>query len=248
MTMVHRVRPKSSCNRTMSPSVKGVKGTKGLMIAVIFPVLAQMVIARPMRVAPIVRIMIGFQDPKPAPTPNPSGYGNFGKINTQPIKDQIQRLYQAHKNGKLIIPAGKFKVGVRGSVNPDGTLANYQVNISSGIQEIDKSAMAILQAVSKSRALGPLSRLTSITMVLDVDRNAQLIVTGFTRNEDDAKDLINIADVALFAARFRKANDQDAMLLLNNMKVTRKGTRIDAVISVPKEMAIETLARTMEKK
>jgi hypothetical protein len=180
--------------------------------------------------------------------PKPSGYGRFGKINTKPIKDQIQRLYQAKQDGALKIPDGKFKVGVSGSVNPDGTLANYQVNISSGIPEIDKSAMAILQAVSESRALGPLSRLTSITMVLDINQNAQLKVTGFTRNEDDAKDLINMADVALFAARFRKANDQAAMLMLNNLKVKRTGRRIDAVISVPKEIAKESLAKTMEKK
>ncbi|HZF40034.1 MAG TPA: hypothetical protein VE715_14500, partial [Blastocatellia bacterium] len=92
-------------------------------------------------------------EPKPTPTPRQDGYGSFGKINTAPIKDQIQRLYQAKKDGKLSIPDGKFKVGVSGSVNPDGTLANYRVHISSGIQEIDDSAMAILAAVSESRAL-----------------------------------------------------------------------------------------------
>jgi hypothetical protein len=187
-------------------------------------------------------------EPKPTPTPSPSGYGSFGKINTKPIKDQIQRLYQAKLDGVLNIPNSKFKVGVQGSVNPDGTLAKYSVHISSGIQEIDESAMAILAAVSESRALGPLSRLTSITMVLNIDENAELTVTGFTSNETDAIDLKNLADVALFAARFKKADDQAAMVMLNNLKVKRTGTRIDAVISVPKEMAKETLARSMEKK
>ncbi|HEY6399881.1 MAG TPA: hypothetical protein VI479_00640, partial [Blastocatellia bacterium] len=143
-------------------------------------------------------------EPKPTPTPNPSGYGSFGKINTKPIKDQIQRLYQAKIDGVLKIPDSKFTVGVKGSVNPDGTLADYQVHISSGIPEIDQSAMAILAAVSESRALGPLSRLTSITMVLTIDKNAELAVTGVTKNEDDAKDLKNLADVALFAARIKK--------------------------------------------
>jgi hypothetical protein len=186
--------------------------------------------------------------PTPTPTPTPSGYGSFGKINTAPIKDQIQRLYQAKKDGKLVIPDGKFRVGVQGSVNPDGTLANYKVHISSGIQEIDDSAMAILAAVSESRALGPLSKLTSITMVLEIDQNAQLIVTGFTSNESDAINLKNLADVGLFAARIKKSDDPAAMIMLNNLKIKRTGTRIDAVISVPKEMAKETLARTMDKK
>jgi hypothetical protein len=186
-------------------------------------------------------------DPKPTPTPRPDGYGSFGKINTAPIKDQIQRLYQAKIDGKLYIPDGKFTVGVSGSVNPDGTLADYQVHIPSGIQAIDDSAMAILAAVSESRALGPLSQLTSITMVLNIDQTAQLTVTGFTTNESDAINIVNLAQVALFAARIKKSDDHAAMVMLNNLKVNRTGTRIQAVISVPKEMAKDTLAKTMGK-
>jgi hypothetical protein len=187
-------------------------------------------------------------EPKPTPTPRPDGYGSFGKINTAPIRDQIHRLYQAKKDGKLDIPDGKFKVGVSGSVNPDGTLNNYKVNISSGIQEIDISAMAILQAVSESRALGPLSQLTSVTLVLDIGQSAQLIVTGFTSNETDAVNLVNLAQVALLAARLRKSDDEAAMVMLNNLKVNRTGNQITAVINVPREMAKETLSKTMDNK
>jgi hypothetical protein len=190
---------------------------------------------------------IAKAEPTPTPTPRPDGYGSFGKINTAPIKDQIQRLYQAKKDGKLIIPDGKFKVGVSGSVNPDGTLSNYRVHIPSGIQEIDDSAMAILAAVSESRALGPLSQLTSITMVLNIDQSAELIVTGFTNNETDAVNIVNLAQIALLAARFKKSGDETAMIMLNNLKVNRTGNRIQAIISVPKDKAKDRLAKTMEK-
>lgn len=190
---------------------------------------------------------IAKAEPTPTPTPRPDGYGSFGKINTAPIKDQIQRLYQAKKEGKLIIPEGKFRVGVEGSVNPDGTLSNYRVSIPSGIPEIDDSAMAILAAVSESRALGPLSQLTSITMVLDIDQKAELTVTGFTGNETDAVNIVNLAQAALLIARFKKSGDQAAMIMLNNLKVQRDGTRIQAIISVPKDAAKDTLAKTMEK-
>ncbi len=186
-------------------------------------------------------------EPAPKPTPRPDGYGSFGKINTAPIKDQIQRLYQAKKDGKLTIPDGKFKVGVSGSVNPDGTLANYRVSIPSGIKEIDRAAMAILEAVSESRALGPLNQLTSLSMVLDIDQSAQLIVTGFTSKEEDAVNIVNLAQAALWLARLKKSNDQAAMVMLNNLKVQRTGNRIQAVINVPKEMAKDTLAKTMDK-
>src|SRR5262245_66040768 len=94
------------------------------------------------------RAELANAEPKPTPTPKPdSGYGSFGKINTAPIKDQIQRLYLAKKDGKLRIPDGKFKVGVEGTINPDGTLAKYRVHVPSGIPEIDDSAMATLAAV-----------------------------------------------------------------------------------------------------
>jgi hypothetical protein len=186
--------------------------------------------------------------PTPTPTPKPdSGYGSFGKINTAPIKDQIQRLYQAKKDGRLRIPDGKFRVGVSGSINPDGTLADYRVHIPSGIPEIDDSAMAILAAVSESRALGPLSKLTSITMVLDIDQEARLIVTGFTITETDASNLHNLADIAVFAAKRKKSDDPAAMVMLNNLKIKHVGNHIQAVITVPKEMAKETLAKSMDK-
>lgn len=182
-----------------------------------------------------------------APAPKPDGYGNFGKINTAPIKDQIQRLYQAKKDGHLAIPDGKFKVGVSGMVNPDGTLSNYRISIPSGIKEIDAAAMAILTAVSESRALGPLHQLTSLSLVLDIDQSAQLIATGFTSNENDAVNITNLAQAALLIARFRKSSDQAAMVMLNNLKVQRSGNRIQAIITVPKEMAKDTLAKTMDK-
>jgi hypothetical protein len=37
------------------------------------------------------------------------------------------------------------------------------------------------------------------------------------------------------------------MIMLNNLKVQRTGTRIQAIISVPKDAAKDTLAKTMEK-
>ena len=186
-------------------------------------------------------------DPAPTPTPRPDGYGSFGKINTAPIKDQIQRLYLAKKDGKLRIPDGKFKVGVTGTINPDGTLAEYKVHVPSGIPEIDDSAMAILAAVSESRALGPLSKLTSITMVLDIDQEARLTVEGFTSTETDASNLHNLADIAIFTAKRKKGDDPAAMVMLNNLSIKHTGNRIQAVIKVPKEMAKETLAKTMDK-
>lgn len=183
----------------------------------------------------------------PTPTPRPDGFGAFGKINTAPIKDQVKQLYDAKKEGKLALPEGKLKVGVTGIVRDDGTLADYRITTSSGIAEIDKAAMAILAAVSESKALGPLHQLNSLSMVLEIDQTAQLIVTGITDKEEDAIKITNLAQAALLVARFKKSGDAGAMVMLNNLKVTRTGQRIQAVISMPREKASETLTKTMDK-
>lgn len=181
------------------------------------------------------------------PADKPENFGAFGKINTAPIKDQVKRLYDAKKEGKLTLPAGRLKIGVTGTVKPDGTLADYKITESSGIKEIDDAALAILAAVSESKAMGPLHQLTSLSLVLDIDQQAQLIVTGFTANEEDARNITNLAQAALLVARLRKSGDEGAMLMLNNMKVRREGQRIQAIISMPREKATESLTKTMEK-
>lgn len=187
----------------------------------------------------------------PAPTTPPAktdGYpGGFGKINTAPIKDQIQQLYNAKKAGKLVIPEGKLKVGVAGSIKADGALADYRIIISSGIKEVDDSALAILDAVSASRALGPLQSLTSLSMILDIDDVAQLTVVGFTSTEQEAKDIVTLAKTALLVARLRKADDPAISIMLKNLKVDHDGNRVHAVISVPRQTAAETLTKSMDK-
>jgi len=171
--------------------------------------------------------------------------GGFGKINTSPIKDQVQRLYDAHKTGKLLLPDGKFKVGVGGKINRDGSLTDCKVIIPSGLPEIDRAALAILDAVSESRALGPLADLTSLTMVLSIGDQAELSAVGFTSTVDAAANIVNLANAALLYARFRKADDPASMVIINNLKVTRTGQRVQAIVSMPRATAKDSLAKTM---
>ncbi len=185
--------------------------------------------------------------PTPVPTPKSEYPGGFGKINTAPIKAQVQRLYDAKQEGKLVLPAGKLRVGVSGSIRPDGTLANYKLIIPSGLPEIDKAALAILDAVSESRALGPLHEITSLSMILNVDERAELSVVGFTANEQAAANIVNLANAAILFARLKKADEPAAMVLINNLKVSRTGQRVQAVISMPRQKASDSLAQTMAK-
>jgi hypothetical protein len=180
--------------------------------------------------------------PTPAPKPTPAP---FGRINTAPIRDQIQRLYEAKKSGHLVLPEGKLRVGVAGQIKADGSIENYRVIVSSGQPEIDRAALAILEAVSVSKALGPLHQLTSLSMILDVDQAAKLTVTGFAPDEQTAAALQALAKFALDLARRSKAGDPAAMVILNNIKVSQSSKRIQADVVVPRQTASDTLAKTM---
>lgn len=181
----------------------------------------------------------------PASPASPAYPGGFGRINTAPIRDQIQRLYQASQAGLLTIPDGRLRVGVTGSIMPDGTLRNYRLIFPSGIPAIDASALAILAAVSESRALGPLHQLTSISLIIEVDQVAQLNVVGFAGSEEEARAVVDLANAALLFARVTKAQDVAAMTMLNNLRVTRSGQRVEGVIRLARQTATATLHRTM---
>ncbi len=191
---------------------------------------------------------IAQASPTPAPTPKSDYPGGFGKINTAPIKAQIQRLYDSKQEGKLVMPAGKLKVGAAGSIRADGTLANCRIIVPSGVAEIDQAALAILEAVSASRALGPLHEVTSLSMVLTVDERAELTVVGFTPNDQAAANIVNLANAAILFARIKKADDPASMIMINNLKVFRTSQRVQAVISVPRDKASNTLTQTFAKK
>ena len=179
------------------------------------------------------------------PRPSPTYPGGFGRINTAPIRDQLQRLYDAAQNGRLLLPLGGLRVGVAGGINPDGTLRNYRLIFPSGIPEIDASALAILAAVSESRALGPLHQLTSISLLLEFDQVAQLDVVGFAGNEEEARAIVDLANAALLFARVSKSQDQAVMTMLNNLRITRTGQRVQAGIRLSRSTATETIHQTL---
>ncbi|MFZ4627188.1 MAG: hypothetical protein ACOYNR_02550 [Blastocatellia bacterium] len=179
------------------------------------------------------------------PRPSPTYPGGFGRINTAPIRDQLQRLYDAVQNGQLLLPPGGLRVGVAGGINPDGTLRNYRLIFPSGIPEIDASALAILAAVSESRALGPLHQLTSISLLLEFDQVAQLDVVGFAGNEEEARAIVDLANAALLFARVSKSQDLAVMTMLNNLRISRTGQRVHAGIRLSRSTATETIHQTL---
>ena len=185
-------------------------------------------------------------EPTPSPKPTPSG---FKPINTRPIREQMQRLYDLKQEGKLVFNETDLKVGVSGEIKPDGSIVNAKVFIPSGNPQIDRAALSIIDAVSEAKALGPLSDLTSLSMVLTIDeQRAQLVTVGFAPDAKTASTLQGAAQAAVFLGKRLKAADPASMIFLNNIHITQNSNRLTATIAVPRQVAKETLAKAMTKK
>jgi hypothetical protein len=186
------------------------------------------------------------EEPEPTPKPTPSG---FKPINTRPIREQMQRLYDLKQAGKLVFDEVNLKVGVSGDIKLDGSIANAKVFIPSGNAQIDRAALAIVDAVSEAKALGPLSQLSSLSMVLTIDaQRAQLVTVGFAPNAETAGALRLLAKLFLDNGKRIKAADPASMIFLDNIQLTQSSNRLTATITVPRQVAKETLAKAMTKK
>ncbi len=184
--------------------------------------------------------------PTPAPKPTPSG---FKPINTRPIREQMQRLYELKQAGKLVFNESNLRVGVTGEIKPDGGIANAKIFIPSGNPQIDRAALSIVEAVSEAKALGPLSQLSSLSMVLTLDdQRAQLVTVGFAPNPETAGALRVLAKLFLDNGKRIKAADPASMIFLDNIQLSQSSNRITATVSVPRQVAKDTLSKTMAKK
>lgn len=182
----------------------------------------------------------------PTPTPAPSG---FKPINTRPIRDQVTRLYELKQEGKLAFDESNLKVGVQGEIKPNGRIVNARVFIPSGNPQIDKAALSILDAVSEAEALGPLSKLTSLSMILTIDdQQASLVTVGFAETAEVAGALQFLAKQAVALGKKLKEADPASMIFLDNLKITQSSNRLTATITVPRQIAKDTLAKAMAKK
>ena len=184
--------------------------------------------------------------PTPASKPTPSG---FKPINTRPIREQMQRLYELKQSGKLVFNETNLRVGVTGEIKPDGGIVNAKIFIPSGNPQIDRAALSIVEAVSEAKALGPLSQLSSLSMVLTIDdQRAQLVTVGFAPNPETAGALRVLAKFFLDNGKRIKSADPASMIFLDNIQLSQSSNRITATISVPRQVAKDTLAKTMVKK
>ena len=160
----------------------------------------------------------------------------FGRLDTNPIKQHVAVLWQAHEAGRLSVP-DPFSITAACKVNPDGSFSNVRIVESSGSAELDRTALAILFEISSQRAFAPLSRLASVSVKLEVGAGAaSFSLVGFAPNSSVASEMAGQYQTMISAARMFVSNAQTKQLLTNT-SVRSDMTRVSARVSLPRSVA-----------
>src|SRR6266404_484659 len=169
----------------------------------------------------------------------PSSETKFGEINIAPIRDTVGNLYKLFEAGGLDIPEVKFSVMAGFKVMPDGSFENIRIIKSSGSKIIDRNALEILSNIGESRALGPVSNLTSSTISLEITEDvARIRIMAFAPTPEIAKEKAGLLNALFWALRMKEKSPELGQLL-KLIKVSPDGNRVDTDLIVPRAKAAE---------
>ena len=164
----------------------------------------------------------------------------FGRLDTDPIKQHVVVLWQSHEAGRLNLP-DPFSITAACTVNPDGSFSNVRIVESSGSEELDRAALAILLEIGSQRAFAPLSRLASVSARLEISRGAaSFSLVGFAPNSAVASDMAGQYQTMISAARLFVSNAQTKQLLANT-SVRSDLTRVSARVTLPRAVASQMM-------
>ncbi|HJQ70658.1 MAG TPA: energy transducer TonB [Blastocatellia bacterium] len=160
----------------------------------------------------------------------------FGRLDTNPIRQHVSVLWQAHEAGRLNVP-DPFSITAACKVSPDGSFSNVRIVESSGSEELDRTALAILFEISSQRAFAPLSRLASVSVKLEVGAGAaSFSLVGFAPNSAVASEMAGQYQTMIAAARMFVSNAQTKHLLANT-SIRSDLTRVTARVTLPRSVA-----------
>ena len=169
----------------------------------------------------------------------PASETKFGEINIAPIRDTVGNLYKLFEAGGLDIPEVKFSVMAGFKVMPDGSFENIRIIKSSGSKIIDRNALEILSNIGESRALGPVSNLTSSTISLEITEDiARIRIMAFAPTPEIAKEKAGLLNALFWALRMKEKSPELGQLL-KLIKVSPEGNRVDTDLIVPRAKAAE---------
>jgi hypothetical protein len=169
----------------------------------------------------------------------------FKEINIAPLKDIVGKIYETYQAGQLGVDTDDFSIMAAFRIDPDGSIPVSSIKVvkSSGSNVLDKNAIELLWRLGESHALGPLSKLSSQTIKLEVkDTTAKLTITSFAPTPEEAKKTAYALNffLGLFGAS-QKDKSPNVAQLIGMLKVSSDNKRVDAQMTIPKARASEML-------
>ncbi|HLG17270.1 MAG TPA: TonB C-terminal domain-containing protein [Blastocatellia bacterium] len=166
----------------------------------------------------------------------------FGEINEAPLKDLIGQVYSLYLAGNTDV-TDKFSVMASFKIEPDGSISNIVITKSSGSKIVDEKAKEILWTLGQSHAVGPLHKLSSATIRLDLNESiARLTITAFAPTPEEARGQAQQLNLLLAIVRLtQKSKSPDVAELLSLFKIKSEGNRVDADLTVSRARASEMM-------
>ena len=175
---------------------------------------------------------------------------SFGEINVEPIKDIVRDLYQMYQSGQLDL-GDNYSIMASFRILPDGSIPKESIHIvhSSGSKMVDTKGMEVLWRLGESRALGPLSSLSSNTIELRVnDTVTKLSITSFAPTAEEAKTKVTQLSFLLkLVGAQQKTKNPMVSELLSHLVMKADNKRIDADMTVPKARASQMMQTQFSK-
>ena len=174
----------------------------------------------------------------------------FGEINVQPIKDIVGELYKMYQSGELDL-GDNYSIMASFRIIPDGSIPRESIKVihSSGSKLVDRKALDVLWSLGESRALGPLSSLSSNTIELRVsDTATKLSITSFAPTAEEAKTKVTQLSFLLkLVGAQQKSKNPMVSELLSHLVMRADNKRIDADMTVPRARASEMMQNQFSK-
>jgi TonB family protein len=172
----------------------------------------------------------------------PEGEPKFGKIQGGALKPHLMRIYRAYEQGEITVSS--FTVTVTCKAQRDGSLTDINLVKSSGDELIDQTAVNIVKELGAMKALGPLYRLSSLSITLQKSPSeSTLTAVGFADDPDVVADFANQLSAIKFAAKFKMENP-DQTALLNGVQIAQSGNRVSVELGLPTSTAGDMMRRS----
>ncbi len=183
--------------------------------------------------------------PEPDKQKPPMPEIGIGKVDVGPIKAIVTRLYRLHEEGKIDIENQNFTIGFAFRVEESGRLSGIRLTKSSGIPEVDEAGINIMQAVSASQALKPLSLLSSTSATLDFGSQfSTLRIGGFASSELVATGTAEFLNQAMSLV---PKNQAATAAFVGNTRIKSDGKRITATVQMTRSQLNALLKNNFKK-